>query len=265
MEIILDRKIVSDLRGWFTEYVNRFKDHDKELQLNIEIKREHTERVTREIINIGKELSLNDNELNLAEIIALFHDIGRFQQYKRYKTFSDSRSENHAELGIKILKSANVLGMLNQDLQELVFCSIKYHNRPSLPDWETGSCLYYSRLIRDADKLDIWRVVTNYYHRNNNKRNIAIELELPDTPGISEEVYESIMNRQIVNIRNVRNINDIKLLQAGWIFDINFSPSFGYIKKRRYIELLRQALPESDKIDSAFGLISTFLESKCQN
>ncbi len=265
MEIIVDNKIASDLSGWFINYVNTFKDHDKELQLNIDIKLEHTVRVSREIINIGRDLSLSENELNLAEIIALFHDLGRFEQYKRYRTFSDNRSENHAEIGIKILKDLNVLELMSPDLQELVFCSIRYHNRPSLPDRETASCLFYSKLIRDADKLDIWRVVTSYYHRKNNKRNVALELELPDTPGISEEVYESLMNRQIVNISNVRNLNDIKLLQAGWIFDINFSPAFGYIKKRRYIELLRQALPESDKINSAFRLISAFLESKCQN
>jgi len=255
MKIILDKKIVSDLKNWFVSYVNTFKYADTESQRNIDIKREHTEGVTEEIINIGKQIGLNDNELNLAEIIALFHDIGRFEQYKRYNTFSDHKSEDHAELGIKILKKHNVLDMLNEEIQKLIFCSIKYHNRPSLPREETKTSLFYARLIRDADKLDIWRVVTDYYHRKNNQRNITLELELPDTPGISKEVYKALMNKQIVDMIYIKNLNDIKLLQAGWIYDINFKPTFECIKNRRYMESLRDALPKTTKITEIFNLI----------
>ncbi len=260
MKIILDKEIVSDLKNWFVSYVKTFKYNNNELQKNIDIKREHTERVTQEIINIGKQSGLNDNELNLAEIIALFHDIGRFEQYKRYKTFSDHKSEDHAELGIKILIKYNVLGTLDKDLQQLILCSIKYHNRPSLPSEETKTCLFYSGLIRDADKLDIWRLVTDYYHRGNGQRNVALELELPDTPGISEEVYKALMNRQIVDMKHVKNLNDIKLLQAGWIYDINFKSTFDYIKNRRYMESLRVVLPESIEIENIFNKINSFLK-----
>jgi len=251
----LDKKIVSDLKNWFVSYINTFKYVDTESQRNIDIKREHTERVTEEIINIGKQIGLNDNELNLAEIIALFHDIGRFEQYKRYNTFSDHKSEDHAELGIKILTEYDVLGMLDKEIQKLILCSIKYHNRPSLPSEETKTCLFYTRLIRDADKLDIWRVVTDYYQRGNDQRNVTLELELPDTPGISEEVYKALMNSQVVDMKHVKNINDIKLLQAGWIYDINFKPTFECIKNRRYMESLRDALPKTTKITEIFNLI----------
>jgi len=133
MKIIMNKKNVHNLRNWFTSYVNTFKYDNNELQKNINIKREHTERVIEEIINIGKQLGLNDNQLNLAELIALFHDIGRFEQYKRYKTFSDHKSEDHAELGIKILKKYNVLYILDEEIQNLILCSIRYHNRASLP------------------------------------------------------------------------------------------------------------------------------------
>ncbi|MCU0473765.1 MAG: HD domain-containing protein [Bacteroidales bacterium] len=251
----MNKKSVTDLRNWFTGYVNTFKYNDPELQRNIDIKREHTERVTEEIINIGKQLGLNDNELNLAEIIALFHDIGRFEQYNTYKTFSDHKSEDHAELGIKILTKYNVLGNLDEEIQNLILCSINYHNKPSLPTGETETCLFYSRLIRDADKLDIWRVVTGYYHRKNGRRNVALELELPDTPDISGEVYKTLMNRQIVDMKHVKNLNDIKLLQAGWIYDISFKPTLYLVKERRYLEMIREALPESTEIDEIFDSI----------
>jgi len=259
MKIIMDKKIVNNLKNWFISYVKTFKYDNNESQQNIDIKREHTERVTEEIINIGKQLGLNDNELNLAEIIALFHDIGRFEQYNRYKTFSDYKSEDHAELGIKILKQYDVLGSLDENLQKVILCSIKYHNRPSLPVKETKTCLFYSRLIRDADKLDIWRVVTDYYHRRNGERNVALELELPETPGISEGVYKALMNKAIVNLKHVKNINDIKLLQAGWIYDINFKPTFESDKNRRYLEKIREVLPESKEIDQVFDIVNSYL------
>lgn len=254
--MLVDNNIVNNLKDWFADYVDNFKYDDKGLQKNIDIKREHTERVIREIINIGKQIGLNENELNLAEIIALFHDIGRFEQYMLYNTFSDQRTEDHADLGIKVLRKHNVIGMLDKDIQELIFCSIKYHNKPSLPSDETKICLFYSRLIRDADKLDILKVVTDYYSRKNGERNVALELELPETPGISGKVYNALMNRQLVDMKNVRNINDIKLLQAGWVFDINFKPTFTHIKNRGYIKLLRDALPESEQIDHVFNIIN---------
>jgi len=261
MKILMDKKSVTYLRNWFTGYVKTFKYNDPELQRNIDIKKEHTERVTEEIINIGKQLGLNDYELNLAEIIALFHDIGRFEQYNTYKTFSDHKSEDHAELGIKILTKYNVLGNLDEEIQNLILCSIKYHNKPSLPTGEKETCLFYSRLIRDADKLDIWKVVTDYYHRKNGERNVALELELPDTPGISEEVYNALINRQIVNMKYVKNINDIKLLQAGWIYDISFKPTLNIIKDRHYLEMIREALPGTTEIDEIFdSIVSRFNE-----
>jgi len=261
MKIIIDKELVQKLKDWFKNYVGTFKNNNDELQTTIIIKEEHTERVIEEIIDLSKELGLDTHEIHLAEIIALFHDIGRFEQYYRYKTFSDHKSVNHAELGIKILKEHNVLGELDEELQKLIFCSIKNHNLPALPDSEEDVCLFYSRLIRDADKLDIWRVVTDYYNRNDREINSALVLELPDTPEISRSVYEALINKHIVNIMHVNNVNDIKLLQAGLIYDINFKPTLDCVKKRGYIELLRKSLPETNKIARIFNTINNYIET----
>jgi putative nucleotidyltransferase with HDIG domain len=254
----LDKEIITGLKNWFLSYVNKFTYTDSESQRNIDLKLEHTERVTREIILIGKQIGLNGNELDLAEIIALFHDIGRFEQYDKYRTFSDRKSENHAELGIKVLKKYNVLANLDKKVQGLISYSIRYHNRASLPTGKMRKYLFYLKLLRDADKLDIWKVVTDYYHRKSGDKNVTLELELPDTPGISSEVYDTLMNRKIVDMKFVRNINDIKLLQAGWIYDINFKPTLKAVRNRRYMELLRDALPKTDKISEIFNLINSF-------
>lgn len=255
---MIETKNLSHLKNWFSEYVHTFKNEDSELQKNIDLKEEHTKRVCKEILYIGKRLGLNDNELRLAEIIALFHDIGRFEQYTRYKTFMDGKSENHAELGVKILLNHEVLKEIDNETVELILCSIKYHNRSLVPNNETEKCLFFTKLLRDADKLDIWKVVTDYYHRKNKKPNGAIELGLPDTPGFSKEVKQDLLNKTFVDMSHVNNLNDFKLLQVGWIFDINFKPTFECIKQRRYLELIQKVLPKTKEIKEIFDFVITF-------
>jgi putative nucleotidyltransferase with HDIG domain len=259
----MNRKIVENLNTWFTGYVQTFKSKNADWQRNISLKEEHTRRVCMEILHIGKKLGLSDEDLRLAEVMALFHDIGRFEQYVRYGTFVDARSENHAELGIRILREREVLSGLEKSAQELILRTILYHNRAALPEQETENCLFFAKLLRDADKLDIWRVLTDYYRQKGEKRNETLELGLPDTPGISEDVYEDLMAGRIVDIKNLKNLNDFKLLQVGWIYDINFAPTFQRIRQRGYLGTIRDALPESEKIERIFAAAQSFLDKNC--
>ncbi|MBN2611887.1 MAG: HD domain-containing protein [Bacteroidales bacterium] len=256
MLISIPEEKLTELKDWFVNYMHTFQYNNPEIQQNIDLKEEHTKRVCKGIIHIGKQLKLNKDELRLAEIIALFHDIGRFEQYARYRSFRDGKSENHADLGVKILEKFGVLESLNSTIKNIILRAIYYHNLPTLPQEETDPCLFFTKLIRDADKLDIWKVVTDYYHRKEPKRNGAIELDLPDTPGFSDEVYHDLINQRIVRMKHIRNLNDFKLLQIGWIFDINFQPTLDCIKKRRYLKKIRDVLPESKEIDEICNVIN---------
>jgi hypothetical protein len=258
----ITKKDLNDLKAWFDNYVYTFKTGDENQQKNIALKEEHTRRVCREIFDIGKELGLDEHSLFLSETIALFHDIGRFEQYARYQTFVDSRSVDHALLGVKILEDNSVLRSLDKPVQDLILQTIRYHNRATLPREETETCLFFAKLLRDADKLDIWRVVTDHYHQEKDKRNDAIEYGLPDTPVISGEVYHDLMNQKIVDITHVRNLNDFKLLQIGWIFDINFSPTLQRVKTRHYLDMIRAVLPNTKKIQDIFTVAQSFLNGR---
>jgi len=262
MQILVSGENLTELKDWFEKYVLSFYYNDPELQQNIELKRDHTLRVCEEMVALGKQVGLYDDALRLAEIIALLHDIGRFEQYDRYRTFSDKKSENHAELGMAVIKKHGILDPFDNAVKDLILKSVQYHNRPSLPADEPAICLFYVRLLRDADKLDIWKVVTDYYYRKDRKRNGTIELDLPDTPGFSDEVYQDMLHKRIVDIKHVRNLNDFKLLQIGWIFDINFQPTMDRIKERRYLELIRDVLPASEKTDRVFEVIHEFSAKK---
>jgi hypothetical protein len=79
-------------------------------------------------------------------------------------------------------------------------------------------------------------VFIDYFYRKDPRKNGAIELDLPNTPGFSEEVYHDLVNKRIVNIKHIKNLNDFKLLQTRCIFDNNFKPTLDCIKERRYLE-----------------------------
>lgn len=258
----LNNTAVNKLKLWFFDYVDTFKNGDTDLLQNITLKEKHTIEVCKNILNIGNQLKLNNNELNFANIIALFHDVARFKQYAHYKTFADSKSENHAELGVKILKEKKILSPFDESIQSLILRTILYHNRFSLPEDETKKCIFFSKLLRDADKLDIFRVVTNYYLNNNIEKNKAIELDLPNTKGFSEKVYQDIINYRLVDINHLTNLNDFKLLQIGWIFDINFKPTFHLIKKHNYLEMIFQVLPKSEKTEKINNIIQNYINEK---
>jgi putative nucleotidyltransferase with HDIG domain len=261
---MIDHGTVSAFKTWFAEYTKTFKPGNFEDQQNIHLKEAHTWRVCAEILDIGNSLGLNGDDLRVAEVMALFHDIGRFEQYARYGTFVDLKSEDHAMLGVKVLRKTGVLNMLDESTADLIVRGIVYHNRAFLPKDESDRCLFFAKLLRDADKLDIWRVVTDYYQWEKEDHNGVIELGLPDTPEISPEVCADLMAKRIVNIGYLKTLNDFKLLQMGWIFDVNFYRTFELIQERRYLEMLHDALPQTKKVSEIYLTVQSYLKEHYQ-
>ncbi len=258
MHMITEKQLRS-LKQWFADYVRPFRENS-EIKENIELKIEHTQRVCDEMRMIGEDLSLDIGAMRFAEILARFHDIGRFEQYQQYKTFADALSVDHARFGVDILRKEGVLNLLRPETRDLAYTCISYHNRASLPKDDDEECLFFSQMLRDADKLDIWRVVLAYYQRTDRKENKALQLGLPDTPGISKQVQNDILGHRIVKTDHLKNLNDFKLLQAGWVFDCNFPVTIRAVRDRGYIEALEQQLPKNKETTSIFDEIRHYLD-----
>ena len=222
----MSEETLRHFKTWFASYADTFKSEDTDLREKVILKEEHTRRTCKEIVDIGQKLGLRGEDLLLAEVTALSHDIGRFDQYARYRTFSDHRSVDHAELGARILREREILDALDESKRDLVLRAVSYHNRATLPQDETETCLFFSKLLRDADKLDILTIVTDYYHQSHGKPRDAVALDLPDTPEISDDVYRDMMERRLVSYTHLKTLNDFKLAQLAWIYDVNFAPTF---------------------------------------
>lgn len=257
----MNRKDLSRLKTWFNGYVSGYYTDDSKYNYPILLKENHTKRVCENIIMIGNAMNLSDYELMLAETMALFHDIGRFEQYAKYGTFSDIASENHAKLSLRQMATHGVLYENTANEKRLITKAIAYHNVAALPDDKNEKELFYMRLLRDADKLDIWKVVLDYYHERDNFRSSAIELNLPDDPTWSGKILEAVMDKKIARMEDLKTLNDFKLLQISWVFDLNFAPSFNAVKKRKYLHLIEATLPQSPDIAGAVAIAHRYVKS----
>jgi len=107
------------LKQWFSRYVQSFYSADPVVQEGLVLKEKHSFRVCDEILNIGRKLDLSKNNLRLAEVMALFHDIGRFEQFAHHKTFVDKNQKTTDSWASKVLEHENALAALPADAREL--------------------------------------------------------------------------------------------------------------------------------------------------
>ena len=142
-------------------------------------------------------------------------------------------------------------GYIAKGEKRLITKAIAYHNAAALPDVNDEKELFYMRLLRDADKLDIWKVVIDYYHNRDRFKSPAIELNLSDDPIWSGKIIDAVVNKKTVHIKDVKTLNDFKLLQISWAFDLNFTPSFQTVEHRKYLHQIEATLPQSPEIEDA--------------
>jgi len=256
----IKNKTLEDLRNWLTLYVKNFYSQDSRNNLNIKIKEEHTFKVCDEMESLVKSNCSDPELMYVAGICALFHDIGRFEQYKKYGTFSDMKSEDHAALGVSIIRQEGILDFLDKEEYSLILRAISYHNRAQLPEDETADCLLLTKLIRDADKIDIWRVVCEYYSGGTVSHNSTIQLDLPEEGGISDEVMDDIRSGRIVKNGKMKTVDDLKALQMGWVFDINFSHTFKLLRERGYMEELRDSISDRESAEAIYNIVNNRIE-----
>lgn len=256
----MKQKDLTFLKNWFADYVAGFYTDDPIHNSTIRLKEKHTEQVCRNTIFLGKTLGLSDQEMLLAETMGLFHDIGRFKQYAVYGTFKDMESENHALLGLRELAVHDVLAGCTRDEKKWITKAIAYHNAPEIPVSENGKTLLFIRLLRDADKLDIWSVFIEYYKARDQQPNPVVEIGLPDEPFFSPQVVAALNEDRFVRIQDLKTSNDFKLLLISWVFDLNFAHSFQIVKDRKYIEKIEAFLPPSKKISAAVKHVRDYVE-----
>lgn len=251
--------------AWFDSYAAAYSSHvcDEDIR-NYRLKAVHTHKVRETAASIAIAEECSSEDVLCAEMIGLLHDVGRFPQYYRYKTFKDSESLNHAAEGVKVIRESGVISGLPEDKQRLIVKCVALHNVFRIPEALNPQESFHLRLIRDADKLDIWRVFLEYYHLPNEKRASAAGLNFKDSSDCSAHPVDTILRGEMINLADVESINDFKLLQLSWVFDLNFAASLRLFRGHDYLDKYAAILPKDKSVTEALSSIDRYL-NQCVN
>lgn len=232
----------------FNKYVNTFDLNNPRVSLKIA----HTYRVVNFAKEIAVSLNLSKEDVELAKLIALYHDFGRFYQVTKYNTFDDNISLDHAQLANDLLDEKNLLNVE----KELIKTAIYHHNKKEITNVNDERTMLFSKLVRDADKLDI----TNLF--------LIDTLRIKENAGfISDKIYESVLNKSLIDYKDMKSDIDKYVLNIGLLFDLNFDYSIKYSKDNntfiRLIDKIIEKNPhETEKLLKIKELVIEFLENK---
>lgn len=234
----------------FDKYVEQYNLNN----YDIAYKFHHSYRV-QELSNLlAKKLNLNEEDLYLANIIGLLHDIGRFKQLEVYKTYEDSKSIDHADYGVKVLFDDNVIDRFNIENKyyDIIRKAIKNHNKFKIEQGLNEQELLHAKIIRDTDKIDIFNAYT--------------DLEAYDITSnlgeITKEVENEFKLNKSVALSNTKTRADELLLTLSFVFDINFDESIVIIKEKDYINKLYSQIEEKEKYKQYFDLITEYMNER---
>lgn len=238
----------------FDEYVS---DYDMNNSM-INLKYYHTYRVAEQSLAISKSLNLSKEDESLAYLIGILHDIGRFSQARDYGTFDDNKSIDHAELACNILFEDGLIRKFIDDdkYDDIIDKAIYYHNKYSINTLEDNErILLHSKIIRDADKIDI---MYNACDLGGIKLN-------EDDNGISDLVREDFNLGVPIPYNHKKTKNDSVLTMLCFIFDLNFEYTYEYFRDNRFVDKMFDKLKNKKLFSEYFDKANKYVESRCNN
>jgi predicted hydrolase (HD superfamily) len=251
---------IDTIKKWYDNYTGSFSSEDEETEYALRLKEQHCKRVMGEITQIARSLDLSEDEISFAAITGLLHDIGRFEQFLKYRTFLDVKSVNHAQLSVSILRKENVLSELPKEKADSILQAVELHNRAQIASDSPDLC----KMVRDADKLDIWNIVLQHFEGGGGSSTNSVELDLDSTDSISANVVEAALRGAPWEVKMMTYVNDFKLLVLSWVFDVNFTFSFRQIIERQYLPRLFNTLPQTTECRQAFERCIRYLETRAE-
>lgn len=217
----------------FKEYLKAYDSNNG----NIKLKITHTYGVVTLSEYIAKSLNLDSENIELAKLIALLHDIGRFEQVSKTNTFVDSNKFDHADYGVKVLFEENLIRKFVKDnkYDDIIYKAILNHNKYAIEDKLNDLELLHSKIIRDADKVDNFRVKETEKFENIFP---GIEENTLKEDFISDKVYSDFINHKLIKVGDRKTKIDYWICILAFIFDLYFDASKKYIKDKDYIDSL---------------------------
>ncbi len=215
----------------FASYTANYNAEDPKIKLKID----HTYRVADLCDRISQTVSEVNSDLSW--LSGMLHDIGRFEQIRRYNTFSDAESVDHAVLGADLLFMDNlidVFGSYNEHCKDVLETVIRNHNRFKIDEGLSDEYQAYCKILRDADKIDIIRV--SYDTPPEEIYNVSSE-ELRRA-SVTEEVKQGFIEKRAI-LRSVRHTPvDILVSHISMLHELEYPISIRIVREQGYLAKL---------------------------
>ena len=252
-------ELLEKLTQRFREYTDRFRT-DGILHPMHQLKLEHTLRVAADARRIADGLGWPEEEAGTAEAIGLLHDIARFPQFQQYRSFSDAETIDHGDLGVQILQNENLLAGTDAETGALILHSVQYHNKKELLRILTAHEEKHLRLIRDADRLDIfficWDSIKTGHIHDHPEISLSIDFSGPPT----DAVLGQFERGETIDYRTMKSMTDRFVLQLSWIHDLSCAPARQLVLERGILNKFIDVLPvKTDRLLRCFETTADFL------
>lgn len=241
----------------FTAYVQKFDHTDA----GVVLKYEHSMRVSRIIEDIARGISLSDGDVNLAWCIGVLHDIGRFEQLREYHIFIDYRSVDHAKYGAKYLFGEGHIRDFLTDASEddVIRLAVGLHNVFQLPCELTPRQRQFCQLIRDADKIDIFRVYATHLEKPDNVWHTDLS-RLKEQP-ISDAVMAQARRMRTIRTEDKKTRMDFYAGVLCLYFELSYAVSRELVKEQGYYEKLLQFHSRNRQTEARLDEIRSLVKS----
>lgn len=212
--------------GRFISYARSFDSGDPSDDRYLRLKEEHCFNVLRIAERIaGTEAAFAAPAMRRALLLAaLYHDLARFPQYRQFRTFSDPRSFNHGHRASREIRGLDLLRDETPAVARAVRAAVAVHNRFSLPEGLPAGIRAVAEALRDADKLDILRIMHEAL-----RPGVAVDpvilLHVEDSPRISPRILEALAARRTASYSDLATNTDFRLLLCCWFYDLRYAAS----------------------------------------
>lgn len=223
----------------FEEYLDIYDREDEKIRLKII----HTYGVVDYSEEVARRMQLSDEDIELAKIIALLHDIGRFEQLRRYNSFNHAIM-NHAAYGVQVLFGENQIRefVAEDTWDEIIRTAIACHSDYQLQETDNSRVMLHAKLIRDADKLDNCRVKVEESMESLLDMSKEEVGKTVITPGVADACFR----KECILLSDRVTPMDYWVSYVAYFFDINFQESLDIIRENDFVSRIIGRIPYSN-------------------
>lgn len=256
--------IIEQTKEFFESFTKPYmKDSDESRHEKYDIKYHHPYRVANICVDLAESLSLSDRDREMAYVIGLLHDVGRFVQIEKYDSFSDLKTEDHGDLGEELVRNLDFLKEHYSEEDLGIIClAVNCHSKRQLSDnIKEKRARLFCQLVRDADKIDISGLYAGDLRVEKYAAKIAQDSQ---ERTISDETREASIQHRLVDRQFISSASDEIFSVMSFVFDLNYKRSFQIYKERQYLEKLFSAVEGVDGRENLEKRYMAYLEKGCE-